>query len=190
MTVGWEDPADNGGCFVTGFAVFVDDGQLGIFNEVNSAEDPNVRGNPGLHSLVISSPFTLASIGQSFRVKIVSYNVDGETESAVGTIVLGDVPDAPTTVVEKVTTPNNHSSNKLTVQFAALPSAGNNGLPILSYSLEIDYNLSGSFQALIGETQDQLGLEYTVNGLTKSQTYAFRYRAKNAYGWGPYSPVS
>jgi hypothetical protein len=87
----------------------------------------------------------LASIGESFRVKIVSYNVDGETESAVVTIVLGDVPDAPATVVEKVTSPNNLSSNKLSVQFAALPSAGNNGLPILSYSLEIDYNLSGSF---------------------------------------------
>lgn len=145
MTVGWDDPADNGGCFITGFAVFVDDGQLGTFTEVNSADDPNVRGNPGLHSLVITSPFTVASIGLSFRVKIVSYNVDGETESAVATIVLGDVPDASTTVVEKITTPNNHSSNKLTVQFAALPSVGNNGLPILSYSLEIDYDLNGSF---------------------------------------------
>lgn len=145
MTVKWEDPSDNGGCFITGFAVFIDDGQQGTFSEVNSVDDPNVRGNPGLHSLVISSPFTLASIGESFRVKIVSYNVDGDTESAVGTIVLGDVPDAPATVVEKVTSPNNLSSNKLSVQFAALPSAGNNGLPILSYSLEIDYNLSGSF---------------------------------------------
>lgn len=109
MTVGWEDPSDNGGCFITGFAVFVDDGQLGAFTEVNIADDPNVRGNPGLHSLTITSPFTLASIGTSFRVKIVSYNVDGETESAVATIVLGDVPDAPTTVVEKFTTPDNHS---------------------------------------------------------------------------------
>lgn len=94
---------------------------------------------------MISSPFTLASIGESFRVKIVSYNVDGETESAVGTIVLGDVPDAPLTVVEKITTASSQSSNKLSVQFAALPSSSNNGLPILSYSLEIDYNLSGSF---------------------------------------------
>lgn len=145
MTVMWEDPLDNGGCSITSFAVFVDDGQLGSFTEVNSVNDPNVRGNPGIHSLVISSPFTLASIGESFRVKIVSYNVDGETESAVGTIVLGDVPDAPTTVVEKITTGSSQSSNKLSVQFAALPSSGNNGLPILSYSLEIDYNLSGSF---------------------------------------------
>jgi hypothetical protein len=141
----WEDPLDNGGCFITSFAVFIDDGQLGSFTEVNSVNDPSVRGNPGLHSLVISSPFTLASIGESFRVKIVSYNLDGETESAVGTIVLGDVPDAPLTVVEKITTASSQSSNKLSVQFAALPSSGNNGLPILSYSLEIDYNLSGSF---------------------------------------------
>ncbi len=115
MTIAWEDPKDNGGCFVTGFAVFVDDGQHGSFTEVNSLDDPNVRGNPGLHSLVISAPFNLASVGETFRVKIVSYNVDGETESAVATIVLGDIPDAPLTVVEKVTTTNNHSSKKLTV---------------------------------------------------------------------------
>ncbi len=33
-------------------------------------------------------------------------------------------------------------------------------------------------------------MQYTINSLSKSQTYAFRYRAKNAYGWGGYSPVS
>jgi hypothetical protein len=136
---------------VTGYAVFVDDGQFGDFSEVNSPNDPNVRGNPGLHILEISSPFTIASIGDTFRVKFVSYNLDGETESAVANIVLGDIPDAPTTIVEKVTDLNSISSNKLTVKFAALPGASNNGLTILSYSLEIDYNLSGTFYALIGE---------------------------------------
>jgi len=43
-----------------------------------------------------------------------------------------------------------------------LQVAETNGLPILSYSLEIDYNLSGSFTALIGDKQDQLGLQYTI----------------------------
>lgn len=108
-----------------------------------------MRNNPGLHSLVITSPFTVASIGLSYRVKIVSFNVDGQTDSAVATIVLGDVPSAPTTLVQKVIGTSSYSQ-RLVVSYAALHASSENGLPVLSYSLEIDNNLSGSFQALIG----------------------------------------
>lgn len=55
-----------------------------------------------MHRLTITSPFTIASIGLTFRVKVVSFNIDGETESAVASVVLGDVPNAPSTLVEKV----------------------------------------------------------------------------------------
>jgi hypothetical protein len=40
MTVSWSDPSDDGGCPITGFAVYVDDGNLGSFSEVNVANDP------------------------------------------------------------------------------------------------------------------------------------------------------
>jgi hypothetical protein len=61
---------------------------------------------------------------------------------------------------------------------------------VLSYSLEIDYDLSGNYRALIGDLVDQLGLTYIENNLIQSKTYALRYRAKNTYGWSQYSPVS
>ncbi len=67
---------------------------------------------------------------------------------------------------------------------------GNNGLTLLSYSLEIDYNLSGDFTPITGNVVNSMSLAYLVTGLTKGKTYAFRYRVKNEYGWGAYSPVS
>jgi hypothetical protein len=33
-------------------------------------------------------------------------------------------------------------------------------------------------------------LTFIEAGLTKEKTYAFRYRAKNVYGWSGYSTVS
>lgn len=61
---------------------------------------------------------------------------------------------------------------------------------MLSYALEIDYDLSGNFVQLIGHEVDQMALSYTVSGLIKGTTYGFRYRAKNTYGWSDYSPNS
>ena len=41
----WSPPADTGGCAITGYAVFKDDGTgAGAFAEVNTANDPSVRG--------------------------------------------------------------------------------------------------------------------------------------------------
>jgi hypothetical protein len=42
----------------------------------------------------------------------------------------------------------------------------------------------------MGHDVDQMALKYAVSGLTKSNTYAFRYRARNLYGWSAYSPVT
>lgn len=52
ITVSWQAPLNNGGCPITGYAVYMDDGTgLGTFNEVNAITDPAVRDIPGLNSL-------------------------------------------------------------------------------------------------------------------------------------------
>lgn len=103
MTISWETPSSDGGCEILGYAVFVDDGALGAFTEVNTDSDPDVRNNPGLHELVITSPFTDSStIGQEFRVKVLCYNIEGETFSDTASIILGDVPTAPADPVRKI----------------------------------------------------------------------------------------
>jgi hypothetical protein len=57
LTVSWQEPNSDGGCEILGYAVYVDDGENGTFSEVNSINDPQVRNNPGLHTLVIKSAF-------------------------------------------------------------------------------------------------------------------------------------
>jgi hypothetical protein len=56
ISISWQAPSNNGGCRVTSYAVFRDDG-LGsdISVEVNSESDPAVRNNPSINSLTISS---------------------------------------------------------------------------------------------------------------------------------------
>ena len=63
------------------------------------------------------------------------------------------------------------------------------GSSITSYSLEWDSGTGGaSFTSLIGETSDNIAtFTYTQTGLTAGSSYKFRYRAKNIFGWGPYS---
>lgn len=48
ITARWEEPASTGGCPITGYAVFVDDGAGGAFVEANSDQDALVRDLPGL----------------------------------------------------------------------------------------------------------------------------------------------
>lgn len=92
MTITWQSPQQDGGCPLLGFAVFIDDGNHGDFVEVHASQ---VRGIPGLHDLVITETFSEASIGLTFRVKVLSYNAEGETFSETASIILGDVPLAP-----------------------------------------------------------------------------------------------
>lgn len=58
--------------------------------------DPAVRNNPGLNELEINSIFDSNSVGLEYRVKITAFNIEGETDSDVANIILGDVPLAPT----------------------------------------------------------------------------------------------
>jgi hypothetical protein len=46
---------------------------------------------------------------------------------------------------------NLSTTTRIALEFDALPEESLNGSIILSYSLEIDYDLSGNYQVLIGE---------------------------------------
>ena len=48
IDIEWNVPNDYGGCLITGYAVFKDDGASGAFSETNAANDPSVRNRPGL----------------------------------------------------------------------------------------------------------------------------------------------
>jgi len=62
----WAPPADTGGCALTGYAVFMDDGTgTGVFAEVNTANDPALRGQPGLNSATITA-FSDEEVGTEY----------------------------------------------------------------------------------------------------------------------------
>lgn len=70
VIIDWLPPHDDGGCSITGYAVFRDDG-LGsnIENEVNSDSDTNVRNLPSLDQMTVTS-FPDSSKGRTFRFKV------------------------------------------------------------------------------------------------------------------------
>ena len=63
ITVGWQQPQDDGGCEIIGYAVFADNGSGGTLIEMNMDDDPQVREQPGLNSLKITAltPLTVGS---------------------------------------------------------------------------------------------------------------------------------
>lgn len=91
--------------------------------------------------MVITEGFTTDSIGKQFRVKVLASNIEGSTYSDIATIVLGDKPSAPENPVRKLTS----STSSLTVEYDELAVSSLNGLAVQSYSLEIDWDLSGNF---------------------------------------------
>ena len=67
ITLQWNPPGDSGGCEITGYAVFRDDGQNGaITTEVNTVNDPAVRQKPSLSSLTVTY-FPPSSAGYTFK---------------------------------------------------------------------------------------------------------------------------
>lgn len=62
------------------------------------------------------------------------------------------------------------------------------GSTILSYNLQMDDG-AGLFHDVYGVETNTLSLQARVNA-TKGVKYAFRYRAKNVYGWSGFSPVT
>jgi len=62
----WQEPSDNGGCSIQGYAVYRNDGKDGLINtEVNTNLDTNIRDRPSLNAMSVTY-FPLASVGSIF----------------------------------------------------------------------------------------------------------------------------
>lgn len=84
----------------------------------------------------------------------------------------------------------NTDTTKITLVMTAVTGTNTGGSTIVSYSLEWDSGTSGAtFTSLIGESSNNIQLTYSKTSLSAGQSYRFRYRAKNIFGWSPYSEV-
>lgn len=95
ITVQWKQPLNNGGCSISGFALYMNDGLGGqTFIEIDSLL---VRNKPGytIHTTDTSN-FAVGDIGKSFAFKVEAYNIIGSTFSTAGaSFTLADKPLDP-----------------------------------------------------------------------------------------------
>lgn len=128
------------------------------------------------------------SLGKSFKflVSVVTdYSPLGIDGPISDEFLLAGVPAKPANAPSR----NAATSNtQLVVDIEAV--ATSNGSPIRSYHVEIDNGLGGDFTELQGFTVNSMALSATKSlGVYPGRYYRFRYRAKNAIGWGPYSDI-
>ena len=124
ITLGWEEPLDDGGCPITGFAVFRDDGtQIAPAIEVNSASDTAVRGIPTLRTLVVTN-LPAGKEGHYVRFSIRAFNREAAVDSnSYAAILFAAVPSKPPTVPQLVAAESN--STVLTVSLVELTALEN-----------------------------------------------------------------
>ena len=187
IEIQWDAPMDDGGCPISGYAVFRDNGDDGdVTVEVNTDNDSAVRGSPYITNLNITT-FPSNSEGKTFRIKVTAFNVGGlQADSSVTVLVLASLPGVPSTGPVNDDTVTSCDQVRVTYGTAS-PDDG--GSPILSYSLEIDDGKGGSFSKVVGFNSNSLLTAYTItSGIESGRTYRLIYRVKNAVGWGEYSP--
>ena len=104
--------------------------------------------------------------------------------------MLASIPSAPS--AGPVNDESISSDTQIKVDFAALSlESETGGSTILSYNLQIDES-DGVFEDLFGATADVLITTELVTEpkIVQGATYGFRYRARNIYGWGDWSPTT
>lgn len=190
MVLEWAPPTDLGGCTVTGYAVFRDGGSAApgdLTDELNTVNDPAVRDKPSLDTMTATA-WPVGTVGQSFRlqIKVFTTQPGREALSEIAHALLASVPARPTDVPVSVATVTAATAIKVT--FAASSPPDDGGSPIVSYELQMDDGAGGSFVSVHGFSPSSLATHYTVTeNVSKGRAHRFRYRAKNAVGWGPYS---
>lgn len=94
MTISWSEPLDNGGCPITGYAIFRDDGvtQLPTI-EVNANNDPLVRDIPTLRE--VTAVLNNADLGKNFKFEVRAYNREGYAAAQSGCFPFAVAPPQP-----------------------------------------------------------------------------------------------
>ena len=127
-------------------------------------------------------------IGSFFKFRVIAFNLQGAVisiESAA--LPMANIPGIPLTGPHSDALETNGNQIKVVYD----PVADDGGSPLLSYELQIGSLLLNDFVEVVGGSPYSLQTYFTVTqGILKGETYAFRYRAINAIGFGPWSAIS
>jgi hypothetical protein len=201
LAVSWGAP-DPHGSAVTQYKVEVRD-KVGAQWATTSSCDGATASVVATRSCLIPMPILTAgpysyTLGDLVAVRVRAYNLKGEgqvSEENTSGATAKTVPTAPAAVTRGSST---SPSQVEAVWVALATTAETGGLPIRSYELEYDQGASAepvggsSWTTLVGNPSDSLLTSYTASGssIVGGTTYRFRLRARNAVGWGAWSPVA
>ena len=124
-------------------------------------------------------------------VRVSASNSEGFSAVSASNVAGATVKTVPTQMAAP-TKGASSSETQLEVDWVALSLTSETGdSPILSYHLQWDSGSSGvTFTDLVGYPSNSLVLTYLISsGVSSGNTYQFKVRAKNLYGWGAYSTV-
>ena len=115
MTISWDAPLNDGGCPITGYAVFRDDGSTEVPNiEVNQNNDPSVRDIPVLRQ--VTAQLSATDIGKKFKYEIRAYNREGFVAAQSVCFLFAIIPPTPTNSPTVIQT----TSSSITVSYNTL----------------------------------------------------------------------
>ena len=188
LNLAWDEPQDDGGCPLSSFAIYRDDGQSGeVVTEVNTDDDPTIRNNPILRRATITN-FPTDSVGQYFRYKVVVFNREGSSDSPLVTVLNAGPPDTPSSAPLLIA----QTDTYIAVSLPLVSDENNGGSDVVSYNIQMDDARGGDYVSVGGEDPISMQTEYTLVNVTRGQTYRIRYRVKNSgddTSWSGFSPV-
>jgi hypothetical protein len=120
ISIAWNAPTNDGGCPITGYKVYVDDGAGGPFTEYDAAD---VENKPFLSTVDID--MSSQTVGLTYLIKVGALNVVNEVQSDTIPVTLASVPIAPAPPT------STYDGSNMTI-FMTAP-ASNGGIQIISY---------------------------------------------------------
>lgn len=181
IAINWGNVINTGGCPLTGFAVFRNEGDNTVpATEVNSANDVSVRDNPSLSELTVTF-FPISMEGESFKFRLQAFNTEDSAYSETASIVLAGVPQAPSTApIENTAITNGEQIGITLTTLTTVIETG--GSEILTY--EIAMQINGIWEIVQSSTSTTVTI---TKNIVEGNTYGFKYRAYNIIGVGDYS---
>lgn len=143
MDLTWTAPLTDGGCPITSYAIWMDDGATGSFTEVDNADVANI---PELRKYLIT--FATTDTMKTFRIYLVATNVIGSVQSDIVSYKLAAQPnkpaDPPSLNLEET------RSYQIQVDYDPLTTLENGGSDIISYELQIYNDTNSLWQSATG----------------------------------------
>jgi len=175
ISMTWKAPASSNGDVVSGYRIHINDGLGSDPTFVHSTE-----GTPSVLSYVLLTDATDAPLACSntYLVRITAVNLAGESLPTDGSILVGELPGVPQSLVVTQSVPN----TKLTLAWE--PPASLGCLPIRSFVLAVD----GVDQTALAIKPDQHQVDIDIStGGDYGAFLVLKLKALNDKGAGAYS---